>query len=55
MSLSNYYNFRNSVRHFINIDQLNYPNDIESFDPIQELCWTKPILLQVYKSSTISF
>lgn len=51
MSLSNYYNFRNAVRHFINIDQLNYPDDIESFDPIKELCWTKPILLRVYKSS----
>ena len=50
MSLSNNYNFRNSVRHFINIDQLDYPADISTFDPIDELCWTKPISFRIYKA-----
>ena len=49
MNLNNNYNFRNPVRHFISIDQLDYPTDITSFDPIQELCWTKPIVFRVYK------
>ena len=50
MSLSNSYNFRNPVRHFVNIDQLNYPSDIATFDPINELCWTKPMPFRVYKA-----
>ena len=50
MSLSNSYNFRNPVRHFVNIDQLNYPSDIATFDPISELCWTKPMPFRVYKA-----
>lgn len=49
MSLSNNYNFRNPVRHFIDIDQLYYPADITTFDPIKELSWTKPIVFRVYK------
>lgn len=50
MSLSNNYNFRNPVRHFINIDNLYYPSDISSFDPVDELCWTKPIAFRIYKA-----
>ncbi|WP_282745010.1 hypothetical protein [Peptostreptococcus stomatis] len=50
MTLNNIYNFRNPIRHFINIDDLIYPEDIETFDPINELCWTKPISFRVYKS-----
>mgnify|MGYP000859166011 CR=1 FL=1 len=38
MTLNNIYNFRNPIRHFINIDDLIYPEDIETFDPINELC-----------------
>ena len=50
MTLNNIYNFRNPIRHFINIDDLIYPDDIETFDPTEELCWTKPISFRVYKS-----
>lgn len=50
MSLNNYYNFRNSVRHFIKIDHLGYPMDINSFNPIDNLSWTKPISFRVYKA-----
>lgn len=50
MSLSNNYNFRNPVRHFIDIDNLNYPSDIATFNPINELCWTKPVPFRIYKT-----
>lgn len=50
MNLNNNYNFRNPVRHFVKIDHLVYPSDITSFDPVGELCWTKPISLRVYKA-----
>lgn len=50
MSLSNNYNFRNPVRHFINIDHLDFPADISTFNPIDELCWTKPISFRIYKA-----
>lgn len=49
MKLSNLYNFRNPVRHFINIDDLNYPTDIETFNP-DEVCWTKPFSFRIYKA-----
>lgn len=50
MNLNNYYNFRNPIRHFIKIDHLNYPSDINSFDPIEELSWTKPFSFRIYKA-----
>ena len=34
MDINNSYNFRNPVRHFVNIEQLDYPTDIFTFDPI---------------------
>ncbi|MCQ2081302.1 MAG: hypothetical protein MJZ11_06555 [Lachnospiraceae bacterium] len=50
VKLSNNYNFRNPVRHFIDIDKLDYPSDIVSFSAGDELCWTKPVSFRVYKS-----
>lgn len=50
MNLSNIYNFRNPVRHFISIDQLDYTTDISTFDPVCELCWTKPVSFRIYKA-----
>ena len=50
MRFSNIYNFRNTVRHFINVDDLDYPQDITSFDVERELCWTKPISFRIYKA-----
>ena len=50
MDINNSYNFRNPVRHFVNIEQLNYPTDISTFDPIKELCWTKPMPFRIYKA-----
>ena len=38
MGMSSSYNFRNPVRHVIDIDHLEYPQDITTFEPISELC-----------------
>ena len=42
MDLNNLYNFKNAVRHFVDIDSLEYPDDVENFNT-RELCWTMPI------------
>lgn len=50
MEINNYYNFKNSIRHFININSLNYPfehNDIK----IDNLAWTQPINFRVRKEN----
>lgn len=48
MNLNNLYNFKNTIRHFINIDNLSYPSDISSFDT-SNLCWTTPITYRIKK------
>lgn len=50
MNLNNLYNFKNAVRHFVNIDLLKYPADIENFRT-RELCWTRPISFNVQKGN----
>lgn len=50
MSLNNLYNFKNTIRHFINIDNLFYPADISSFDT-DDLCWTIPLSYRIKKDS----
>ena len=48
MNFNNVYNFRNSIRHFVNIDSLNYPSDIATFR-ITNLSWTVPIPFKIQK------
>ena len=48
MNLNNLYNFKNTIRHFINIDNLSYPSDISYFDT-SNLCWTTPITYRIKK------
>lgn len=48
MEINNLYNFKNTVRHFINIDSLECGDDVDSFN-IAELCWTMPIAFNVQK------
>ena len=50
MNLNNLYNFKNTIRHFINIDNLSYPSDISSFDT-SNLCWTTPITYRIKKTA----
>ncbi|GEM_PF-5784446 len=37
MNLNNIYNFKNSIKHFVNIDSVIFPEDISNFDKI-EIC-----------------
>lgn len=48
MNINNVYNFRNPIRHFVNIDSLNYPSDITTF-PVSNLSWTLPIPFKIQK------
>lgn len=50
MDLNNLYNFKNAVRHFVDIDSLEYPDDVENFNT-RELCWTMPISFNVQKGN----
>lgn len=48
MSLNNLYNFKNPVRHFLDIDSVIFPADHDTFN-IEELSWTKPVAFRVRK------
>lgn len=48
MGLNNFYNFKNPIRHFLNIDSLIFPTNISCF-PIEELSWTEPVNFRVKK------
>lgn len=48
MTLNNLYNFKNPVKHFIDIDSLKFPDDISSFE-IERLSWTKPFNFRIKK------
>lgn len=50
MNLNNLYNFKNAVRHFVDIVSLEYPDDVENFNT-RELCWTMPISFNVQKGN----
>lgn len=46
---NNLYNFKNTIRHFVNINNLIFPDDIESFD-IKKLAWSAPFKYRVRKT-----
>lgn len=48
MNLNNVYNFKNPVKHFLNIDNLEFPSNITEY-PIDNLTWTEPIKFRIYK------
>ena len=48
MNLNNIYNFKNPVKHFINIDELAFPQDIQNFN-LDKLVWTEPIKFRIRK------
>lgn len=48
MLLNNLYNFKNAVKHFLDIDALKLPSDISSFD-INNLSWVEPFNFRVKK------
>lgn len=47
---NNLYNFKNTIRHFININSLIFPDDIETFST-NKLAWSAPFKYRVRKSS----
>ncbi|MDD3415796.1 MAG: hypothetical protein PHY47_17615 [Lachnospiraceae bacterium] len=48
MELNNIYNFKNPVKHFLNIDGLAFPNNITPMD-IASLAWAEPISFRIQK------
>lgn len=48
IKLNNMYNFKNPVKHFIDIDLFIFPENISSFE-IEKLSWTKPLNFRVKK------
>lgn len=50
VNYNNFYNFKNTIRHFVNINSLIFPDDIEAFD-IHKLAWCAPFKYRVRKSS----
>jgi len=49
MELNNVYNFKNPVKNFLNIDNMIFPDDINSFD-IKKLIWVEPINFRIHKN-----
>lgn len=48
MEINNLYNFRNTIRHFLDIDNLILPSDFTS-KTVEDTCWTKPFKFRVQK------
>lgn len=48
MILNNFYNFKNPVKHFLDIDKIKLPDNISSFD-LEKLCWVAPFNFRVKK------
>lgn len=49
MKINNLYNFRNPVRHFLNIENVQPPPTIDQIT-IQDLSWTEPINFRIRKN-----
>ncbi|HDR4898578.1 TPA: hypothetical protein QCR38_000745 [Bacillus cereus] len=48
IELNNLYNFKNSVRHFLDINNVRFPTPVNDID-ILDLAWTQPINFRVRK------
>ena len=44
MDLNNLYNFKNAVRHFVDIDSLEYPDDVKNIRNFQSSVFAIPFL-----------
>lgn len=51
MNLNNLYNFKNPVKHFLNIDYVKLPENVSSFD-INDLSWAESFNFRVRKNDT---
>lgn len=48
MDLNNLYNFKNPVKNFLNINELEFPNSVANFI-LWDLCWAEPFNFRVKK------
>ena len=48
VELNNIYNFKNPIRYFFNINNVLFPDNIETIT-LEELSWTEPIKFRVKK------
>ncbi|PFK07353.1 hypothetical protein COJ17_29380, partial [Bacillus thuringiensis] len=48
MELNNLYNFKNPVRHFLDINNVRFPSPVNTIE-IADLAWTQPINFRVRK------
>ncbi|TQR30205.1 hypothetical protein [Brevibacillus brevis] len=48
MELNNAYNFKNPVKHFLDVDSLKFPVDVSAME-IKNLCWVEPFSFRVKK------
>ncbi|MEW8972810.1 MAG: hypothetical protein AB2375_01340, partial [Tissierellaceae bacterium] len=50
MNLNNLYNFKNPVKHFLDINSIRLPENISSFS-LSKLSWTEPFKFRVKKKA----
>lgn len=48
MKLNNAYNFKNPIKHFLDVNSLKFPGDVTSMD-IKKLSWVEPFTFRVKK------
>lgn len=48
-NINNLYNFKNPIRHFLNLDNINEPQNIEIYN-LENLSWTAPIKFRIRKT-----
>lgn len=53
MGINNFYNLKNPIRHFLNIDNIEYPFKVDEIT-IKDLEWTEPINFRVKLVSKLS-
>lgn len=49
MNLNNYYNFKNQIRHFVDIKDIELPFDIGELE-LKNIAWTEPINFRIRKT-----
>ncbi|MDP4086173.1 MAG: hypothetical protein Q8934_16355 [Bacillota bacterium] len=49
MGLNTYYNFKNPVRHFLNIDNVLFQPDINQLE-LEDISWTEPLNFRLWKN-----
>ena len=48
--INNFYNFKNSIKHFIDIDKMNFTFEKNEIDK-EKLAWTEPINFRIRKEN----